>query len=118
MSPEDLRIALGSGLLPFPVTACDTEGRLAKNLIVVMLNGWPGSRQRRCSPPAAPASSSRLRRLRSRRSYRLTAFEDFVTEQVLKGGRSVVGLYPATDPETLTEFEAWRQANERKLLAV
>lgn len=37
----------------------------------------------------------------------MTVFEDFVTEEVLKG-RSILGLYPATDPQTLTDFEAWR----------
>src|SRR5919108_2824829 len=31
----------------------------------------------------------------------MTAFEDFVTEQV-RAGRSILGLYPATDPQTLT----------------
>jgi len=43
----------------------------------------------------------------------MTAFEDFVTEQVLKGDRSIIGLYPATDPETLTQFEAWRKEKGR-----
>lgn len=38
----------------------------------------------------------------------MTAFEDFVTERV-RGGQSIVGLYPATDPQTLLEFEAWRR---------
>ena len=38
----------------------------------------------------------------------MTAFEDFVTERV-RGGQSIVGLYPATDPQTLVEFEAWRR---------
>jgi regulator of RNase E activity RraA len=38
----------------------------------------------------------------------MTAFEDFVTEQVL-GGRSIRGLYPATDPQTKVDFEAWRK---------
>ena len=38
----------------------------------------------------------------------MTAFEDFVTEQVQKG-RSILGLYPATDEQTLTEFAAWRK---------
>lgn len=42
----------------------------------------------------------------------MTAFEDFVTEQVL-GGRSIVGLYPATDPQTTTDFQAWRKKNGR-----
>jgi regulator of RNase E activity RraA len=42
----------------------------------------------------------------------MTAFEDFVTEQVL-AGRSIVGLYPATDPQTTTDFQAWRKKNGR-----
>src|SRR5258706_12604728 len=42
----------------------------------------------------------------------MTAFEDFVTEQVLKG-RSILGLYPATDERTVGEFAAWRAANKR-----
>jgi regulator of RNase E activity RraA len=42
----------------------------------------------------------------------MTAFEDFVTEEVLKG-RSILGLYPATDPQTKDEFAAWRKAKGR-----
>jgi regulator of RNase E activity RraA len=42
----------------------------------------------------------------------MTAFEDFVTEEV-KGGRSIVGLYPATDPATRERFAAWRAGNGR-----
>ncbi|HMM92794.1 MAG TPA: ribonuclease activity regulator RraA, partial [Bradyrhizobium sp.] len=42
----------------------------------------------------------------------MTAFEDFVTEQV-RGGRGILGLYPATDPQTLTDFAAWRKKNGR-----
>ena len=42
----------------------------------------------------------------------MTAFEDFVTEEVLKG-RSILGLYPATDPQTERDFAAWRTANAR-----
>jgi len=42
----------------------------------------------------------------------MTAFEDFVTEEVLKG-RSILGLYPATEEQTLKDFEAWRKANNR-----
>ena len=42
----------------------------------------------------------------------MTAFEDFVTEEVLKG-RSIIGLYPATDPQTLTDFAAWRKEKGR-----
>lgn len=43
----------------------------------------------------------------------MTAFEDFVTEQVLKGDRSIIGLYPATDDATLPEFERWRKDKGR-----
>ena len=42
----------------------------------------------------------------------MTAFEDFVTEQVLDG-RSILGLYPPTDPQTPGEFAAWRAAKGR-----
>jgi len=42
----------------------------------------------------------------------MTAFEDFVTEKVLEG-RSILGLYPATDEGTVREFEAWRAARKR-----
>ena len=42
----------------------------------------------------------------------MTAFEDFVTEKV-HDGRSILGLYPATDPQTEIEFAAWRKAKQR-----
>jgi regulator of RNase E activity RraA len=42
----------------------------------------------------------------------MTAFEDFVTEEVLKG-RSIIGLYPATDEQTRKDFEIWRKAKSR-----
>jgi regulator of RNase E activity RraA len=42
----------------------------------------------------------------------MTAFEDFVGEEVLKG-RSILGLYPATDEQTTLDFTAWRKANNR-----
>jgi regulator of RNase E activity RraA len=42
----------------------------------------------------------------------MTAFEDFVAEQV-RAGRSILGLYPATEEQTLVDFSAWRQANDR-----
>jgi regulator of RNase E activity RraA len=42
----------------------------------------------------------------------MTAFEDFVTEEVLKG-RSILGLYPATDEKTLADFASWRAAHKR-----
>jgi len=42
----------------------------------------------------------------------MTAFEDFVTEEVMKG-RSILGLYPATDERTAGDFAAWRAARKR-----
>jgi len=42
----------------------------------------------------------------------MTAFEDFVQEEVLNG-RSILGLYPPTEPQTLTDFAAWRTENKR-----
>jgi regulator of RNase E activity RraA len=42
----------------------------------------------------------------------MTAFEDFVTEEVMKG-RSILGLYPATEEQTKLDFAAWRRANGR-----
>ena len=42
----------------------------------------------------------------------MTAFEDFVAEEVHKG-RSILGLYPATEERTVSEFAAWRVANKR-----
>jgi regulator of RNase E activity RraA len=41
----------------------------------------------------------------------MTAFEDFVTEEVLKG-RSILGLYPATEQQTRDDFAAWRARTE------
>lgn len=42
----------------------------------------------------------------------MTAFEDFVQEQVM-GGRSILGLYPPTDPQAKIDFEVWRKARGR-----
>jgi len=42
----------------------------------------------------------------------MTAFEDFVTEEVMNG-RSILGLYPATDERTARDFAAWRAARKR-----
>jgi regulator of RNase E activity RraA len=44
--------------------------------------------------------------------FEMTAFEDFVAEEVMKG-RSILGLYPATDPQTNVDFAAWRKKNNR-----
>ena len=38
----------------------------------------------------------------------MTAFEQFVVEEVHKGA-TIIGLYPATKDETLAKFAAWRQ---------
>ena len=45
-------------------------------------------------------------------AFEMTAFEDFVTEEVHKG-RGIFGLYPATDDKTLADFAAWRKAAKR-----
>lgn len=42
----------------------------------------------------------------------MTAFEDFVIEEVRRG-RSILGLYPPTDEKSLTDFAAWRKAAGR-----
>ena len=42
----------------------------------------------------------------------MTAFEDFVQEKVMEG-RSILGLYPATEEKTRTEFAAWRKERNR-----
>jgi len=41
-------------------------------------------------------------------AFEMTVFEDFVTQEVA-GGRSILGLYPATDPKTAEDFAAWRE---------
>lgn len=48
----------------------------------------------------------------SREAVEMTAFEDFVTEEVQKGS-SILGLYPPTDPATREKFAAWRSKNGR-----
>ena len=42
----------------------------------------------------------------------MTAFEDFVTEEVLKG-RSIIGLYPPTEQRAKDDFAVWRKARHR-----
>ncbi len=42
----------------------------------------------------------------------MTAFEDFVTEEVEKG-RSILGLYPPTDEKAKQDFSAWRKMKGR-----
>src|SRR5215813_9045132 len=45
-------------------------------------------------------------------TFEMTAFEDFVAEQVGKG-RAIFGLYPVTDEQTLKDFAAWRKVMGR-----
>ncbi len=45
-------------------------------------------------------------------AYEMTAFEDFVTEQV-NNGMAIYGLYPATNEQTLADFAAWRKIKGR-----
>ncbi|WP_159588948.1 ribonuclease activity regulator RraA [Chelativorans xinjiangense] len=42
----------------------------------------------------------------------MTAYEDFVAEQV-KAGATIIGLYPATKDENLEKFAAWRKERGR-----
>ncbi len=43
----------------------------------------------------------------------MTAFEDFVTDMVQNHGRSIRGLYPATQEQTRLDFAAWRKERGR-----
>jgi regulator of RNase E activity RraA len=42
----------------------------------------------------------------------MTAFEDFVTEEVKKG-RSILGLYPPTEEQARRDFAEWRKLKNR-----
>ena len=42
----------------------------------------------------------------------MTAFEDFVTEEV-NNGRSILGLYPPTEAQARNDFAAWRKRKSR-----
>ena len=42
----------------------------------------------------------------------MTAFEDFVAEEVAKG-RSIIGLYPATQEQARADFAIWRKKHNR-----
>jgi regulator of RNase E activity RraA len=42
----------------------------------------------------------------------MTAFEDFVTEEVNKG-RSILGLYPPTEEQARKDFDEWRKRKNR-----
>lgn len=45
-------------------------------------------------------------------AHEMTAYEDFVVEQV-KAGETIIGLYPRTKDEHLATFETWRKKNNR-----
>jgi len=45
-------------------------------------------------------------------AFEMTAFEDFVTEEVERG-RSILGLYPPTDEQAKLDFSSWRKAKGR-----
>jgi regulator of RNase E activity RraA len=49
----------------------------------------------------------------SAEAVEMTAFEDYVTEQVQQHARSILGLYPPTDPGVKEAFEAWRLGRGR-----
>jgi len=44
--------------------------------------------------------------------FEMTVYEDFVEAQVLKG-KSIFGLYPATDPQTELDLAEWRKEQGR-----
>lgn len=48
----------------------------------------------------------------AKETVEMTAYEDFVTERVL-AGQSIIGLYPATKPESLDAFAKWRKEKGR-----
>ena len=45
-------------------------------------------------------------------AFEMTAYEDFVTQQV-RAGKGIFGLYPPTNEQSLVDFAAWRKANGR-----
>jgi regulator of RNase E activity RraA len=45
-------------------------------------------------------------------TFEMTAYEDFVTEQV-RAGKGIFGLYPPTNPQSLEDFAVWRKKNGR-----
>jgi regulator of RNase E activity RraA len=46
----------------------------------------------------------------------MTAYEDFVTEMVQKEGRSILGLYPATEQKSKDDFAKWMERNSPRYL--
>jgi len=48
----------------------------------------------------------------SAEAVEMTAYEDFVVEQV-KAGQTIIGLYPPTEETNLEKFAAWRKQHNR-----
>ena len=60
MNPQELKSIMGSGLLSFPLTDFDAEGNFdTQGYMRAPRMAGALRRDARCSPPAAPASSSR-----------------------------------------------------------
>ncbi len=47
-------------------------------------------------------------------AVQMTAFEDFVTEMVVKQGRNIIGLYPPTEQKSKDDFEQWMKENAQR----
>lgn len=47
----------------------------------------------------------------AKEAVEMTAFEDFVTEMVVKERRSILGLYPPTEQKSKDDFAVWMQTN-------
>ena len=45
-------------------------------------------------------------------AFEMTAFEDFVSEEVM-AGKAIIGLYPPTNPQSREDFARWRTAKGR-----
>lgn len=44
----------------------------------------------------------------------MTLFEEYVMEKVNEG-KTIIGLYPPTDPKSLKDFEIWKQTDNKNL---
>jgi regulator of RNase E activity RraA len=49
----------------------------------------------------------------SEECLQMTSYEEFVMEKVNEG-RSIIGLYPPTDPQSMEDFEVWKEASSIK----
>jgi len=62
--------------------------------------------------PASPGAACGKVVFTADEAVEMTAYEDFVTEEIRKG-RTILGLYPATDEQSLADFAAWRTRTGR-----